>query len=264
MRRRHLLFILLLSGALVLAQATAGFSTLSRAKGFVTDAADVLPPDKESSLERFLTYVEKKTAAEIAVVTVHSLQGEPIENYAVSLFEQWGIGKKDKDNGVLFLIAAKDRRMRIEVGYGLEGALPDGLCGSILDSYVVPSFRQGNMPQGIQQGTYAIAAQVGKEYNVDLLASEGLQQEEYSPSAVRRGSGARIFSRILGLLFFLFVVGGRFWFPLLLWGSPFRRSYWYGGSRYNRGGGSFSSGFGGGFGGFGGGMSGGGGASRGW
>jgi uncharacterized protein len=243
---------------LVAAWAYAGPQDMPRPRGFVSDTAGVLPATERIRLESFLASVEKRTSAEVAVVTIASLDGETIESFAVELFEHWGIGKKGKDNGVLLLVSMGERKMRIEVGYGLEGALPDGLTGSILDRHIVPQFKRGAFADGIRFGTYAIAAEIGKEYNVDLFSAQGIDGNEYLESA---SSGPNELMQLLfSLFFFIFIIFGRGFFWPLFFGFPMGGRYWSGGGAY-RGGGSFSSG---GFGGFGGGFSGGGGASRGW
>ena len=122
----------------------------------VNDFANVLSPGAETQLENRLLQLEKDTSAEVSVVTIVSLGDENIDDYAVGLFEKWGIGKKGKDNGVLFVVAVNERKVRIEVGYGLEAVLTDGRAGRILDSKVLPSFRDGNYETGIFAGVISI------------------------------------------------------------------------------------------------------------
>src|SRR5687768_7244828 len=110
----------------------AAWAALPKMEGPVNDLAGVLAPEAEQAIKSRIRAVEAATTAEIAVVTVRSLEGETVETYANRLFNQWGIGKKGKDNGVLILAAIEDRKIRIEVGYGLEGTLPDGRCGQII------------------------------------------------------------------------------------------------------------------------------------
>ncbi len=255
--RKRLFFISLFLVIFTLGIAHGGPDSLPRPSGYVSDFSGIISAQYKTMLESFISKIERKTTAEIAVVTVKSLDGEPIENYAVRLFERWGIGKKGKDNGILILVAPRERKLRIEVGYGLEGAIPDGLAGEIRDQYLLPYFKIGNYGEGIWNATVAIAAIIGKEYNVDLLSSEGLDESLYQ---VRTTSpAARLLGNILYLLILILIFGGRFWFFPLFFGLSRRRGYWSGGGYYSGGGG-----FGGGFGGFGGGMSGGGGASGSW
>ncbi len=110
-------------------------------QGFVNDYAGLLSPAVKTQLDAKLSQLEKDTTAEVAVVTVKSLEGDSVDDYAVRLFEKWKIGKKDKDNGVLFLVALDDRKMRIEVGYGLEPLITDGRAGRIRDNDVIPRFK---------------------------------------------------------------------------------------------------------------------------
>lgn len=242
----------------VLTGARASLKDIPRPRGFVSDQAGLLSSTERVRLESLLASVEKRTGAEVAIVLLRSLGGEPVDSFAVELFERWGIGKKGKDNGVLLLVSTGDRKMRIEVGYGLEGAIPDGRAGSILDTHVVPQFKKGAFAEGVRFGTYAIIAEIGKEYDVDLFQTHGIDRTEYLAQAQpsRHETAQKIFS----LLFFLFIIVGRMWLWPLFFGFPMGGRYWSG-SRHYGGGGSFSSG---GFGGFGGGFSGGGGASRGW
>jgi uncharacterized protein len=125
---------------------------LPAAYGFVNDLANVLPASVRERLDARLREAERETTAEVVVVTLPSLNGATVEDYAVRLFNTWGIGKKGKDNGVLILVAPADRAMRIEVGYGLEPVLPDGLAGEIVRTAFLPAFRDGDYPRGIEQG----------------------------------------------------------------------------------------------------------------
>jgi uncharacterized protein len=122
------------------------------AVGFVNDFAGVLPESSRAEMETALRDTAAATSAEVVVVTVKSLDGMSVEEYAVRLFEQWGIGKKARDNGVLVLVVPGERAMRIEVGYGLEAVLPDGLAGEIIRTSFIPSFRDDDYSRGIQQG----------------------------------------------------------------------------------------------------------------
>ncbi len=125
--------------------------------GAVTDLASVLSPAAEQEIIARLADVEARTTAEIAVATVQSLDGMSVEDYGNRLFRQWGIGQKGKDNGVLILVAPSDRKVRIEVGYGLEGVLPDGLAGDIIRSQAIPAFRDGNFEEGIRDTVDRVA-----------------------------------------------------------------------------------------------------------
>jgi len=224
-------------------------------KGYVNDFANVIPSETEVRIARMAEEIEKATSVEIAVVTVPNLGSYgSIEEYAVALFAEWGIGKKGEDNGMLLLLALQERRARIEVGYGLEGAFPDGLTGRIMDASMIPYFRNNDFGTGFLKSVEGIAGVIEKEYGVSLAGVSQTESAKYtqisSAPQLRR-------SPIYIIFVLLFVFGGRFLWPLLFLGGM--------GGRGGRGGfgGGFSGG-GGGFGGFGGGFSGGGGASRGF
>jgi len=125
-------------------------------QGFINDFANVLSPAAKSALEQNIQEFEKVTSAEISVVTLTSLDGDAIENKAADIFQAWGIGKKNKDNGVLLLIARDDREARIEVGYGLEPYITDGRAGDIIRNDIVPYFRQEAYDQGIQNAVASL------------------------------------------------------------------------------------------------------------
>jgi uncharacterized protein len=222
--------------------------------GFVNDFANVITRDYESKITGIIREVKEKSGAEISVVTVQTLDGMSIEEYAARLFERWGIGEKGEDNGVLLLNAIRNRRIRIEVGYGLEGIIPDGAAGEIRDRYLTPYLKEGRYGEAYYYGVLAIANIIAKEYGVTL--GETIQPRTAPESRRTKGSG------FLGIviLFIIFLVFGRSrLFPWILLGALMG-----GGRRGSSSWGGFgggSGGFGGGFGGFGGGMSGGGGAS---
>jgi len=149
--RRGLLSLLALWLTLIAWQAPL-VAAFPSPRGFVNDLAGVLSESSRAEIESRLRETEKTTTAEVVVVTVRSLDGMTVEEYAVRLFALWGIGKKATDNGVLILVSPADRAMRIEVGYGLESILPDGLAGEIIRDEFLPAFRDGNFQQGIKQG----------------------------------------------------------------------------------------------------------------
>jgi uncharacterized protein len=228
-------------------------ATLPQPKGFVNDFAHVLSQDTQTSLENMLSAFETSTNNEVAVVTLPSLDGEPVENVAVSLFEKWGIGKKGKDNGVLFLIAPNERKVRIEVGYGLEGAINDALAGRIMDEAVIPRFRAGDMDLGIAAGTLAIVKTISSKEGLDFDADSayGAGAASLAPDVKEKSGPFELIGKILIFLVMIYLFIRHPWLFLFFLSSVGRGSI---GGR----------GFGGSFGGFGGGLSGGGGASRGW
>lgn len=147
---------------------SVAFSYVSPGKptGFVNDFAGIIDDGIEARLETVLSNFEKVESNEISVVTVQSLDGDVVEKFAVKLFEEWGIGKADKDNGILLLIAPNEREMKIEVGYGLEGAMTDAESWSIVDGILTPAFKAGQYGQGISDAVYAIMESTKGEYTV--------------------------------------------------------------------------------------------------
>ncbi|MBA4371086.1 MAG: hypothetical protein C0418_05870 [Coriobacteriaceae bacterium] len=151
----------------LLAPATA------HAASYVLDEANVLPAESEARIDELGASVEElASGSEIAVLTVRSLGGRTIEDVAETRFEQIGLGQADKDNGVLLLVAVEDRQMRIEVGYGLEGAIPDAEAGRIITEVLRPRFQAGDMADGIEAGYAEIARDVAEEYGVDIPGLE--------------------------------------------------------------------------------------------
>lgn len=248
-------------------------------RGLINDLVGVLQPAEAENMEELVAGIREHTGAEIAVLVVESYApAGSIEEYASELFAAWGIGQKGKDNGALLLLAMTERKVRIEVGYGLEGALPDALVGRILDDKVLPSFRAGDFGQGLFLGLQALAGKVAQEYGIDL-EELGLPESALI-GAVSTEGGMPLFAVLMLLLFSLLWTGAfgfailRIFFALFgigRWGrsggfgSGSYRSGGFGSGGY--GGSSYrSSSYGGGrsFGGFGGGSSGGGGSSRGF
>ena len=132
--------------------------------GYVNDYTNTLSVETKQALESKLRENNASTTNEIAVVMVGSTGDESIEEYATKLFESWKVGTAKNDNGVLFVIAKDDHKMRIEVGYGLEGALPDLLAKDILDTKVAPAFKQGDYDKGVTDGAFAIIEATKGEY----------------------------------------------------------------------------------------------------
>jgi uncharacterized protein len=219
--------------------------------GYVVDQSGIIDDAAKTRMEGWLLELKQKTTAEIAVVTVDTTEPVSIEEYAVNLFKRFGIGQKGKDNGVLLLVSYKDHHVRIEVGYGLEGAVTDAYSSRIINSIIVPEFKQGHFSDGIEKGLAAIVTLVAKEYNVTLT---GVPQPEYQNGET---ASSWFWVLILIVIFILLSRGGMF-FPIFISGGGYGRGG-FGGGGFGGGGG-----FSGGFGGFGGGMSGGGGASGSW
>ena len=222
---------------------------------YVVDLAGVLNAETRARLNDRLKDLEAATTAQVVVLTLNSLEGEPIEDFSHQTAVKWGIGQKGKDNGVLLTVAVKDKKYRLEVGYGLESTLPDSLVGSIGRQYLVPNFRQGDFAGGIVAAVTALADKIsGKKVRE---AEEGSPPP---PAKTVRQSGSRgSINPLTAVLLLIFV--------LLITINIFRKArkgggggfFWFGGG----GGGWSSGGDSGGFSG-GGGDFGGGGASGDW
>jgi uncharacterized protein len=275
-RRFHLL--LCIAGLVLAVSVITHAEDISKIQptGYVTDLAGVLDPQTKAQLEALGTELEQKTGAQMAIVTVKSLDGQEIQPYANDLFQHLGVGKKKEDNGVMLLIAPNDRKYWIEVGYGLEPVINDARAGDA-GRLMVPYFRQGNYSAGVTAAAWQLANYIAESKGVTL---SGAPQHPSQP-ARQEGShlGLYIFLAIL-LIFILWSMvsggsnrmnrggdGGTGTGLLIgsLLGSMSRggRGGWDSSSSGGWGGGGWG-GSGGGFGGFGGGSSGGGGAGGSW
>jgi uncharacterized protein len=139
-----------------------------RPEGRVTDLTRTLSPDEIAALEQKLSAFEEQTTNQIAVLLIPSLAGDSLEDYSIRLAEKWKIGQKGRNNGIILLVVKNDRRLRIEVGYGLEGALPDALAGSIIRNEIAPWLRAGRFYRGIDAGITAIMAATKGEYKAPV------------------------------------------------------------------------------------------------
>lgn len=219
--------------------------------GYISDYAGILSYETKAKLAALSSEIEAKTTSQLAILTIDTAAPLDIETYAVKLFEKWGIGKKGKDNGVLILVAVKDRQVRIEVGYGLEGAIPDALAKNIIEKSMLPFFKSGDYDAGILQGAAAVSKLIAGEYNVEISELENIKIAASSKQP-------SIFDFLFILFIIIMLIRAR-----LFWFFPMSGRIGGKGGGYWSGPGS-SGGFGGGFGGFGGGFSGGGGASGRW
>lgn len=202
-----------LAGALVLglAASTAQAAPLPELRGRVNDLAGVLSGDRHGALEQRLAEYETRTGHQFVVLIIDSLDGDPIEDFAIRLAEKWKLGDAKRDDGLIFIVAKSDRKMRIEVGYGLEGAVPDVLAKRVLDDYVTPRFRAGDFVGGIELGLEQL-----------MKAAEG---EALGPPPARRGAERPVRSPARGgflpalfLIFFviMFLAALRFALPALV------------------------------------------------
>lgn len=256
------LFALLFAAVLPAQAADLKFPQLT---GRVVDDAHVLSDAQKAGLTGKLKALEDKTSRQLVVVTVPSLQGDDIEDYGYRLGRAWGVGQKGQNNGTLFIVAPGEHKVRIEVGYGLEGILTDALTSVILNTQVLPRFKAGDVPGGIDAGTDALIQQMSADPSeAEQKAAQAKAQLETANAAeggyhyAHRRSNP--LSGLVTILFVIFVLGGIFgrrrggfgglW-PLLFLGGlggGGRDDDWGGGGGGGSGGGGFSGG-GGGFGG---------------
>ncbi|MGD8448912.1 MAG: TPM domain-containing protein, partial [Desulfobacterales bacterium] len=203
----------------------------------------------------YLQELEQKTTAQLVVLTIKSLEGESIEDFSIKIaHDKWKLGQKGKDNGVLFLISVTDRKYRIEVGYGLEGVLPDSMVGSLGRNFLVPLFRKGEYSKAIFVTTAAMANEIAVDAGVNINGMPSVKRR-VQPIIKDKPGGLLHSIMTIGFLIImviLFIKNPRLFLMLLLFSSM-------GGRRGSWGGGGFGS-----FGGGGGGGFGGGGASGGW
>lgn len=243
-----------------------------RPEGPVLDQAGIIPDTDEAALDTRLRAYNARTGRAVVVVTVSSLDGETIEMYSVRLFEQWGISGKETDEGLLLLVAPTERKMRIEVGYGLHQYVTDALSGRIIRNEITPRFKQGDMAGGINAGVDALITQLDRTpADAKAVAEAAAAAKAQGGAGEAVGVGAVIFWIML-IVFFMLMFGRRrrgvrrsgIDPGIVLWGVSEVLHHMSDGRGGGGFGGDFSGGGGGGFGGFGGGMSGGGGASGGW
>jgi uncharacterized protein len=265
MRRIPFVFTIALLLFCFVGEAASGQAGLPMPRHYVEDYANVINPSEEQSLNGILQELEQKTGAQYIVLTVETTGGVPIEQFAIELAGKWKLGRKGKDNGMLFVLAKSDRRYRFEVGYGLEGFITDQYCGRVGRDVLEPILRQGDYSRGIYQANLQIVQRIAEQAGVTLTGMPKIRPVPVQQR--RRTRGLPCCSFLPLLFFFLIIFGGLgrgmgWWFIL-----PFMLGGFGGHGGYGRSG-SFGGGsFGGGFGGFGGGMGGGfggGGASGSW
>lgn len=217
----------------------------------VNDFTNTLSEIEKSNLEHKLVAYDDSTSNQVAVVIVSTIDGNPIESVALEILRRWGVGNKDKNNGIVLLVAKDDRKMRIEVGYGLEGAIPDITAKSIIDNELKPRFKANAYYEGLDRGTDAIIKAAAGEYKAP--ANYG--------SKKKKGPSIPTIILIVIILIFIFAGGASSGGTYVSRGGF---GGWTGGGGSSGGGGWSGGGGGGGFGGFGGGSGGGGGASGDW
>jgi uncharacterized protein len=242
---------------ILIVSTTAHAITVPRLESRVTDLARVLSDSEEARIENRLENLERSTGAQVAVLTIPTLNGEALESYTIRVVEEWGLGQAGEDNGVLIFLALQERQIRVEVGYGLEGQLTDAKSGFIIREEMAPRFRSGDFAGGLEAAATAIAGV--------LDGSADITQRDIERSDRSRTSSGIPVQLIVFFIFIVFSSLGRrgrrggLW-NLLFWSSMFGH---HGRHRGGFGGGSGGGFSGGGFSGGGGGF-GGGGASGGW
>ena len=237
---------------LIFSQGALAGAEFPKPIGPINDFARLIAQPERQKMETLAREILQKTGTSVVVVTMKTIGDADVPTYVNELYQTWGIGKKGEDKGVLIFLALKERRVRIETGYGVEGILPDGLVGEILDKYAVPFLKKGDYGKGLYNALVAVGQVIAKDANIELTGGVTV----YKPPR-RRVSRFGFFPFLIFIIIlFSFLRRGRvgFLLPLFILSSM--------GGRGGFGGGS--GGFGGGFGGFGGGMSGGGGAGRGF
>jgi uncharacterized protein len=226
----------------------------------VVDLAGIIDDSIKSKLNGYLRELEHKTTAQVAVLTIKSLEGQSLEDFSITIaHDKWKLGQRGKDNGVLMLISLAEKKYRIEVGYGLEGILPDSLVGGIGRQYLVPYFRKGDYSSGIYAAALIIANEIAGDAGVKISGLPAVKKSRQSQTG-KKSSGpiGKIMSLLIFLvIFFIFIRNPRSFLAFMLLSAMGGRSGHWGrsGGGFGGGGGSFGGG-GGGFGG--------GGASGGW
>lgn len=267
-------FINVFAALAILAALPASAQTFPELSGRVVDQAGLLSSEQEAELTQLSAEIEAASTRQFVVATVNSLEDREIEDYGYRLGRAWGIGQGEANNGVILLVAPNERRVRIEVGYGLEPIVPDGFASDVINGTILPAFRDGDMAGGIVAG----ARQIGEQLRLPAEAAEARAAQLAAERAERRDRRSSILPVLFWIAVLLFILvpiiagaaGGRKYrrgrAPVVIWGPTWTGGGSSGGSSW--GGGGWGGGSGGGFGGGGfsggGGSFGGGGASGGW
>lgn len=262
MPRVFFLVVALFAGLSFFAPSGEGAEKFPRPVGAVNDFANIIPNAYRQRMDALAREVLAKTGTSVVVATVPTIGDNDPADYANRLYQSWGIGKKGEDKGILIFLALKERQVRIETGYGVEGILPDGRVGAILDRDVVPFLRKGEYGRGLLNAMLDVAAVVADDAKASIGERRVVPQPRRGMEGLPREKGASWAGTLVSLLILAVLFGlllatpqGRSLLPLIL-------LMFLGGG--GRGGGGFGGFGGGGFGGFGGGSSGGGGAGRGF
>ncbi|MBI5633799.1 MAG: TPM domain-containing protein [Nitrospirae bacterium] len=183
--------LLILASALIFASPAHALD-IPKLTGYVNDNAGMLSPQAKATLEQELRAFEQSDSTQIVIVTIPSLQGEVLEQYTLKVAEAWKIGQKGKDNGIIFLVSKEDRKLRIEVGRGLEGKLTDLMAGRIIDLVVKPRFKRGDFDNGFITGVHSLIDATRGEFKADQQAGKR-----------QRAKGSQGISRLFTFLIFL-------------------------------------------------------------
>ena len=232
-----------------------GKADLPMPRHYVEDYANVINDSDERSLNGILQELEQKTGAQYIILTVKTTEGVPIQQFSIELTDKWKLGQKGKDNGMLFVLAAADRKYWFNTGYGLEGFITDQYCGQVGREVLVPFLKKGDYGKGIYQANLQIVQRIAKQSGVVLT---GMPKLKSVPGRLRRRGLPCGALPLLLLMVILFSGRGRgmgmlFFLPLMLGGfggvGGYGRSGSYGGGSFGGGSGGFGGGMGGGFGG---------------
>jgi len=210
---------ILACAVIVLGSLPVASAEVPRLEGRVTDLAGLYTSTEAAEIEQTLEALENETGAQVAVLTIPTLDGVPIEDYSIRVVDEWRLGEAERDNGALIVIARDDRRIRIEVGYGLEGVLPDALAGRIIDRAMTPAFRRGDFAGGTRAAIDVIGAAIRGDPD---LGARLPAARPSSDTGVPGLAAAVIFLAVIGTfaLSALFSKGGAGWF-LYLFLTPF-------------------------------------------
>lgn len=198
-------YILILAIFSIVLVTNSSYAIVSQTKEFyVNDSANLLSAETEDYIINMNKTLEKQTGAQIVVVTVQNLEGQSLEEYATELFRDYGIGDKEKNNGVLLLCAYEERQFRIEVGYGLEGTLTDGKTGRIQDEYIIPYLKENNFNDGIRNGFNAVLKEVENEYGITIEGAE--EGNVVGTSTIRTEEVNNILPHMIMMIVFIILI----------------------------------------------------------
>ena len=255
-----LFLLLLLCSVYYIPNASSNYPTPTNLK-YINDYTNTINNDYKEKIVSIGKELEDKTGAQAIIVVINSTNNISIEDYTNKLFRGWGIGKSEKDNGLLILLAINDRQYRVEVGRGLEGTIPDTLSNRVMESLAKPSFVQGSYGEGLLNSYSKLCDYIAEEYGVTLDKSLNIELPSQAQSTTSKNKNLGFVGIGFLILIFLDLIFNRGRVMSTLLQLLFWNSFFNGGKR---GGGGFSGGSGGGFGGFGGGSSNGGGSSGRW